>query len=250
MIDKVKTRYWDVALATYEMLLSEMDDWRARRCGSRFVCFCDANGLAHGWRDAEMSAAYTKADAVVADGQVMLWLAKICGSRLPGRVIGPVLFEKAMEYGVSRGWRHAFCGTNEGTLGKLKSNIEARYPGVKIVGTYAPEYAADPAVPKGIDSDFLWVALGSPKQEKWCARHLREFKAAVILPVGAAFDFHAGTQKPVPQWVHRCGVCWLWRMFTGGWRVFKRDVWCVPRAAWILVCEFVRVRVFRRGIGE
>ena len=221
---RISVRKWLLAQVTYDMLLFQMQQWRENATRCRLVCFCDANGLAHGWRDARLRWSYCMADAVVADGQVMLWLAKIHGGTLPGRVIGPVLFEKAMEYGVNLGWRHALCGTNEETLEKLRSNIEARYPGVKIVGTYAPEYAVDPSVPKGIDCDFLWVALGSPKQEKWCARHLNEFRAAVVLPVGAAFDFHAGTQKPVPQWVHRCGVCWLWRMFTGGWRVFKRDV--------------------------
>ncbi|MGN0854413.1 MAG: WecB/TagA/CpsF family glycosyltransferase [Kiritimatiellia bacterium] len=239
-----------MAQVAYDGLLAEMEVWRQSRGESRFVCFCDANGLAHGWRDGELAAAYRKADAVVADGVIMLEMARIYGGRLPGRVIGPVFFEKAMEYGVGRGWRHAFCGANEETLAKLKANMEDRFPGVRIVGAHAPGYSADPAVPQGMECDFLWVALGSPKQEKWCARHLGEFSAKAVLPVGAAFDFHAGTQRPVPQWVHRCGVCWLWRMFTGGSRVLKRDLWCVPRAAWILVRELVVVGVFRRGIGK
>ena len=132
------------------------------------MCFCDANGLAHGWQDEELASAYRKADAVMSDGIVMVKLAEISGGNLPGRVIGPVFFEKAMAYGVGRGWRHGFCGTNEDTLAKLKANMERRFPGVNIVGSFAPEYSADPAVPQGIDCDFLWVALGSPKQEK-CA---------------------------------------------------------------------------------
>lgn len=242
-MEKINTRYWNMAAVTYESLLAEMESWRQAKDKSRFVCFCDANGLAHGWHDEELAAAYRKADAVVADGLALKKLVAICGGRLPGRVIGPVFFEKAMEYGIGRGWRHAFCGTNEETLAKLKANMEARFPGVKIVGTFAPEYSPDPKVPKNMECDFLWVALGSPKQEKWCAKHLDEFKAACVLPVGAAFDFHAGMQKPVPQWVHRCGVCWLWRMCTGGWRVLKRDLWCVPRAAWILLSEFARMNL-------
>lgn len=242
-MEKINTRYWNMAAVTYESLLAEMESWRQTKDKSRFVCFCDANGLAHGWQDEELAAAYRKADAVVADGLALKKLVAICGGRLPGRVIGPVFFEKAMKYGIGRGWRHAFCGTNEETLAKLKANMEARFPGVKIVGTFAPEYSPDPKVPKNMECDFLWVALGSPKQEKWCAKHLDEFKAACVLPVGAAFDFHAGMQKPVPQWVHRCGVCWLWRMFTGGWRVLKRDLWCVPRAAWILLSEFARMNL-------
>lgn len=246
----INFRKWAVAEITYDLLMDQMEVWRTDSKRGHIVCFCDANGLAHGWRDGQMQRAYCKSDAVVADGQIVLLLARIYGHKLPGRVIGPVLFEKAMAYGVSRGWRHAFCGTNEETLTKLKTNMEAKFPGVKIVGTFAPEYSPDPTVPTDIECDFLWVALGSPKQEKWCARHKSEFKAKVVLPVGAAFDFHAGAQRPIPQWVHKCYVCWLWRMFTGGWRVFKRDAWCVPRAAWILVSEFVRVRVFRQGVDD
>ena len=242
---KVDIGKWQMAAATYESLLAEMESWRkdgaAGSC--RLVCFCDANGLAHGWQDEELASAYRGADAVVADGIVMVKLAAACGGELPGRVIGPVFFEKAMEYGVSRGWRHALCGTDDETLSKLKANIEARFSGVKIVGTFAPDYTDDPVVPDKMECDFLWVALGSPKQEKWCARHLGEFNAVAVLPVGAAFDFHAGTQKPVPQWVHKAGVCWLWRMATGGWRVLKRDLWCVPRAARILLGAAVRRRV-------
>lgn len=61
-------------------------------------------------------------------------------------------------------------------LERLQTNMERRFPGVKVVVTFAPEYSPDPAVPQGIDCDFLWVALGSPKQEKCCARHLASSK--------------------------------------------------------------------------
>ena len=96
MIGKVKTRYWDMAAVTYESLLVEMESWRQIKEKSRLVCFCDANGLAHGWQDKELATAYRKADAVVADGIIMVQFAKAYRGELPGRVIGPVLFEKAM----------------------------------------------------------------------------------------------------------------------------------------------------------
>ena len=245
MIEKIKTRYWDMAAVTYDSLLAEMDAWRREKLAEpKLVCFCDANGLAHGWNDEELAAAYQKA-VVCADGGVMLKLAKFSGGELPGRCIGPILFERAMEYGVSRGWKHYFYGTNEETLAALKAKVESRFRGVQIVGTWAPEYADDPQLPPLTSSsgvDFLWVAIGSPKQEKWCARHLSELKCSAVLAVGAAFDFHAGTQKRAPAWVDKLGVCWIWRMLTGGSRVLKRDLWCVPRAAWILISEWVRMK--------
>lgn len=246
MIGKVRTRHWDMAAATYETLLDEMEAWRRLRGRTRLVCFCDANGIAAAWRDPELRAAYRKADAVVADGVAALGLAAAAGGRLPGRVIGPVLFARAMARGVPLGWRHFLCGTSAETLAALKANLEARFPGVRIVGTHSPEYSDDPNPPPRADCDFMWVALGCPKQEKWCARHLEAFGAAAVLPVGAAFDFHAGAQKPVPAWVHRLGVCWLWRILTGGWRVLRRNLRCVPQTAWILLCEFARRKAARR----
>ena len=139
MLNKVRTRFWDVASCTYRQLLEQMEDWRRNGERGKYACFCDAMGLAKGWRMGELRHAYRKADVVLADGEATKVLAKISGGNLPDRVIGPYLFPDAMEYGVKLGWRHYFYGTNKDTLDHLKANIEQKYPGVKIVGTYAPE---------------------------------------------------------------------------------------------------------------
>ena len=252
MIDKVDTRFWKVASCTYRQLLEQMEAWRAGGVRHRYVCFCDAMGLAKGWRMGTLRHAYRHADLVLADGGATKLLARISGGRLPDRVIGPYLFPDAMEFGVRLGWRHFFYGTNEETLRNFKAKMEARYPGVRIVGTCAPEYSPDPTPPEIAPGtvDFLWVGLGNPKQEAWCAKHAGEIDAVCLLPVGAVFDFYSGRVPHAPDWVHKIGCCWLWRLLTGGRRTFRRNLWCVPRAAWILVSEFVRIRVFRRKVAS
>lgn len=245
MIEKAKLRFWDLALGDYDEILALMDEWR--KSGERhYVCFCDANGLAHGWSEPDLQAAYQGADLVFADGISLKWLAKISCGMMPKHIMGPVFFEKAMSYGVSRGWQHFFFGGAFGVAEKLKDNMEAKYPGVRIVGTSSPEFADDPPPPpSNCTYDFLWVALGCPKQEKWVARHFKEVNAAVTLPVGAAFDFHAGTVKLSPMWVQRAGLNWLWRILTGGKRVWKRNLRCVSTSFLILIKEFMR-KVFCR----
>lgn len=245
MTEKAKLRYWDLALGDYEEILSLMDEWR-KNGEKHYVCFCDANGLAHGWSEPDLQAAYQGADLVFADGISLKWLAKISCGKVPKHIMGPVFFEKAMSYGVSRGWRHCFFGGASGVAEKLKENMEAKYPGVKIIGASSPEFADDPPSPHFNSTyDFLWVALGCPKQEKWAARHFKEVNAAVVLPVGAAFDFHAGTVKLSPMWVQRAGFNWLWRLLTGGKRVWKRNLWCVSMSFLILLKELMR-KVFCR----
>lgn len=236
VLKKHRLAKWDVAVATADELLAALDAWRREARRPHLVCFCDANGLAHGWREPEVAAAYRAADAVMADGIAVTALVRLTGGRLPGRVCGPAFFERALAYGVPRGWRHYFCGGAPGVAQALKSRMEARCPGVRIVGVGCPPFADDPPVPEGVDADFVWVALGSPKQERWAARHLAAFGRATVLPVGAAFDFFVGRQRVAPQWVQRLGGCWLWRLFSSR-RTFRRNAWCLPRAAWILVKE-------------
>jgi N-acetylglucosaminyldiphosphoundecaprenol N-acetyl-beta-D-mannosaminyltransferase len=96
--------------------------------------------------------------------------------------------------------------------------------------------------------DILWVALGCPKQEKWAHDHVNKVKVPLILPVGAVFDFYSGRIPHAPDWVHVLHLRWFWRLLTGGKRTFKRNAWCVPRAAWFLVSEFWRVRICRKNM--
>ena len=250
MLRKAKIRCWDVVRGTYEELLREMEEWR-KDGAVHTVCFCDGNGLPRAWwGDKELRAAYQQADAVCADGIAVDFLAKMCSGK-SGRIIGPKLFPAALEYGVSRGWRHFFYGADEATLAALKAKMEERFPGVKIIGTFAPEFSPDPQPPPSNSTyDFLWVGLGCPKQEKWCARHKNEVNAPVLLAVGAAFDFLAGKVPETPEWVHKIGMCWFWRLLTGGRRVFVRNVKCVSAALGVLVVEFVRIRILRKAIAE
>jgi N-acetylglucosaminyldiphosphoundecaprenol N-acetyl-beta-D-mannosaminyltransferase len=256
-MNKVKARYFDIASCTYGQLLDEMEAWR-RDGVHHYACFCDANGLAYCRRDLDLREAYRVADAVLADGSVTKALAWVFGGKLPERVIGPYLFPKAMAYGIEKGWRHFFYGAAPGTVDLLADKMRKQYPGVQIVGTLSPPFGAltaeqDEQVRRQIEAakpDILWVALGCPKQEKWTHDHVGKIEVPMILPVGAVFDFYSGRIPHAPDWVHPLGLRWLWRLLTGGKRTFKRNAWCVPRAAGVLVMEYIRIRVLRQRISD
>lgn len=252
-MNHVRTRYFDIANCTYGQLLAEMEFWR-QDGKHHYACFCDANGLAYCRRDLELRAAYSAADAVLADGSVTKALAWIFGGHLPERVIGPYLFPQAMAYGIEKGWRHFFYGAGPGTVDLLAEKMRDQYPGIQIVGTLTPPFGGLTAEQEldfrcqieAAKPDILWVALGCPKQEKWAHDHVGKISVPIILPVGAVFDFYSGRIPHAPDWVHTLGLRWFWRLVTGGKRTFKRNAWCVPRAAGVLIMEFWRIRVLRR----
>jgi N-acetylglucosaminyldiphosphoundecaprenol N-acetyl-beta-D-mannosaminyltransferase len=84
------------------------------------------------------------------------------------------------------------------------------------------ELDAGVAIIRGSGADVVWVGLGAPKQDLMGAR-LREREAApVIMCVGAAFDFLAGTKRRAPRWVRRAGLEWLHRLVSEPRRLLRR----------------------------
>ena len=70
--------------------------------------------------------------------------------------------------------------------------------------------------------DILWVGLGSPKQDYWMSIHRERLDVPVMVGVGAAFDFIAGTKLQAPPWVRRIGLEWLFRFCCEPQRLWKR----------------------------
>jgi N-acetylglucosaminyldiphosphoundecaprenol N-acetyl-beta-D-mannosaminyltransferase len=128
------------------------------------------------------------------------------------------------------GFAHYFYGSSEEVLTVLEKKLRIRFPGIKIVGSFAPPFRAltseeDREIVGTINAaapDILWVGLGAPKQELWMAEHHGLLKAPVMIGVGAAFDFHAGCKKRAPLWMQRSGLEWAWRLYQEPGRLWRR----------------------------
>jgi len=68
---------------------------------------------------------------------------------------------------------------------------------------------------------------------------------AVMLGVGAAFDFLAGTKRQAPRWLMPLGLEWLFRLATEPRRLWRRYLKHNPRFAAL----FLRQLLSRSG-GE
>jgi N-acetylglucosaminyldiphosphoundecaprenol N-acetyl-beta-D-mannosaminyltransferase len=108
--------------------------------------------------------------------------------------------------------------------------MRAAYPGLEVVGTYSPPFRAQSAEEDAADAelinaarpDYVWVGLGAPKQDLWAARQRPYLDSAVVLAVGAAFDFHSGGLRRAPAWMQRLGLEWLYRLAAEPRRLARR----------------------------
>ena len=145
------------------------------------------------------------------------------------RTTGPDLMEKLFEISPAKGYRHFFYGSTEEVLQTLSRNLKEKYRGIQIVGTYSPpfrelEQAEDARVIRQINDtkpDFVWVGLGAPKQEIFMARHQGRINALMI-GVGAGFDYHAGKLRRAPIWMQNNNLEWLYRLIQEPKRLFGR----------------------------
>ena len=145
------------------------------------------------------------------------------------RVTGPDLMRELLKESGTKHYRHYFYGSTQETLDILREKITEKYPGAVIAGMYSPPFRSltadeDAEIVEKINAakpDFVWVGLGAPKQERWMAAHENRVQA-LMLGVGAAFDYEAGNIRRAPAWMQRCNLEWLYRLMQDPKRLFKR----------------------------
>jgi N-acetylglucosaminyldiphosphoundecaprenol N-acetyl-beta-D-mannosaminyltransferase len=195
-----------------------------------YVCVTSVNGIMESQQSPDLRAIHNDAGMVTPDGMPLVWLSHLTGHKNVERVYGPDLMLAVCEASLKEGYRHFLYGGEEGIPELLAQQLQKRFPGLCITGTYSPPFRPltpeeDAAIIQTINksgADIVWVGLSTPKQELWMADHVGKLNAAVLIGVGAAFDFHAGVKKQAPHWVQRHGFEWLFRLLSEPRRLWRR----------------------------
>jgi len=196
---------------------------------SRYVCICNAHSVVTTTRDVEFKVAVNNADMATPDGAPIAWALRRFGHKGQKRINGPDLMMRYLAEAERRGQVVFFYGATEATLARLRATLAFRFPALRIGGTCAPPFRPlskeeDEAIIRNINDSaahVVFVGLGCPKQEKWMADH-RGRVNAVMIGVGAAFDYHSGAIQRAPFWWQQHGLEWLYRLRSEPRRLFKR----------------------------
>ena len=226
-----------LALIDYEHTLEWIEATVAKR-ERGYLCVCNVHTVMAAAEDPELRAALYASSFNVPDGQPLVWAITALGHSLADRVYGPELMARACARASADSLRfYLYGGRNQGALLQLTLNLRHRYPAVRIVGGYSPPHRPlsdeeRDAVAEEINrtgADVVWVGIGVPKQEKWMAQMRPRLEAAVLVGVGAAFDFHAGLVSQAPGWLQRAGLEWAYRLAHEPRRLWRRYVRYNPR---------------------
>ena len=220
---------------TYSGATDIVVDWSKRR-DSRYICVANVHMLMEAHDSSEFLILVNNADLTVPDGMPLVWMLRLKGKRNQQRVYGPTLMLHILESASRHGIPVGFYGSSPQVLESLIERMQARYESLNVAFSHSPPFHAMSPVEDAVivaeinrsGARILFVGLGCPRQEIWMAGHRGKVNA-VMLGVGAAFDFHAGMKWQAPAWMQKIGLEWLFRFLTEPRRLWKRYLHHNPR---------------------
>jgi N-acetylglucosaminyldiphosphoundecaprenol N-acetyl-beta-D-mannosaminyltransferase len=227
-------------------------DW-SRLHASRYVCVATVNNVMESHDSVAFKQIMNRADMVTPDGMPLVWGLRFLGHRQASRVYGPDLTPIVLRMAADAQIPVGFYGSTPEVLARLKEVLLNWFPALQIVYEWSPPFR--PLTPQE-DCDaveaincsgarILFIGLNTPKQDYWMAEH-RGRVQAVMLGVGAAFDFLAGTKVQAPRWMMRIGMEWLFRLVTEPRRLWKRYLKHNPRFVALFVGQLLGWKEFPR----
>jgi N-acetylglucosaminyldiphosphoundecaprenol N-acetyl-beta-D-mannosaminyltransferase len=216
-----------------------------------YICFAGVHGVMEAQRDPELLRIFNRATIVAPDGMPMTWVGRLQGYHHMDRVFGPDFLIEMCRISVDRGYRNFLYGGKPGVAEMLRGNLQRRFPGLQISGTYTPPFRAlnpDEVVElvaqiKQTKPHILWIGLSTPKQEHFMAQFTGRLEVPLMAGVGAAFDYHTGAIRDCSNWIKRAGLQWLHRLAQDPRRLWKRYLINNPAFLWQIVLQLAGARL-------
>ncbi len=186
--------------------------------------------------NAEYAEKVNGADLVIPDGMPLVWIQKLRGEGQAARVRANDLMIMLCRYAEANDLTVGFYGGKQTVIDAILERAKKDFPKLKIAYAFSPPFrpltdAEDAQITAEINKRnpaILFMGLGCPKQENWMWAHKNKTKA-VMLGVGASFDFFAGNVRESPEWLGKLGLEWLFRLTQEPRRLWKRYLILNPR---------------------
>ncbi len=205
-----------------------------------YMCVADAHMATVARRDPALAEIMERALVVSSDGMPLVWELRRQGYAAE-RVAGPDLMLRLCHRAAAEGLAIFLYGGEPALTETLIRALQSRFAELTFAGCEAPprlperpRFDADTA--ERIESSgarMVFVGLGCPKQEYWIAAHAPRL-SAVLVGVGAAFEYNAGLARRAPPWMRDHGLEWLYRLARNPRRLWKRYLTTIPLFLWYL----------------
>lgn len=222
---------------------------RAREPGVTAIDFTNTHILTMRRHDAVFREITSRFDYFVPDGMPLIWCLNRQGARMHDRVYGPTFMRECLLASPAP-FTHHFLGGSQECLDRLHAFFLQRNPQLRIVGSHHGYFqrAEESRIIDEINClspDFLWVGLGTPKQQDWIHRNKARIHRGLLMAIGYAFDVNAGMKPDAPLWMQERSLTWLYRLWSEPRRLAGRYFRYNSLFLFYLFWDGLRGRAFR-----
>lgn len=239
-IERVKIIGVDISVVNFDSAQKYLfDNFDLAR--GKYICAANVHTTVTAHEDTNYRRVQNSSFMTLPDGKPLSVVGKKRGKNSTGRVTGPDFLEEVLKSTENTEMKHYFYGTTQENLDSFISVVKQKYPNLKIVGVEPSVFRPlstqeeDELLERinGSESDFVWVALGAPRQEIFCNK-LSGRSNAVWVAVGGALNVISGVIPRAPQWMQDHGLEWFYRFMKEPKRLFKRYFVTNSKFLWYL----------------
>lgn len=216
---------------SYDEMFPIYDQWLSNKA-SRSHCLSVINVhiCVSALLDRRLRIMYNKSDVVGIDSMPFVRWARLFFKKDTDRFYAPDLMLQVSKRLTEKKYTYYLYGGFPGAPEKIENYLRERFDNVNIVGKYSPPFRdlsedEDDELCQTINNlhpDFIWVGLGSPKQDVWIHNHLNKIHGSIFIPSGATFDFFSGRIRQAPEIIRYIGLEWLFRLTQDTKRLWTR----------------------------
>jgi N-acetylglucosaminyldiphosphoundecaprenol N-acetyl-beta-D-mannosaminyltransferase len=235
---------------SFEEMYRIYDNWLAHKDSrSHSLAVINVHICVSALFDKKLRDIYNSADLTSIDSMPFLMWARVFYKKNSDRFYAPDLLLQVSSKVNEKGYTFFLYGGYPGAPEKIEEYLKQRFDGIRIVGKYSPPFREltdreDESVCELINNaepDFLWIGLGSPKQDIWIHEHREKLKGCIIVPSGATFDFFSGKIRQAPKFIRKIGFEWLFRLTQDFRRLWTR--YTIYNVIFLIVFFFQQIGV-------
>lgn len=240
-----------VSTGTYKAFIDNILEL-SKKSSSSYVCVSNVHMSIEAYQSAAFCNVVNSADMATPDGMPLAKAMKLLYGVDQNRVAGMDLMPDLMKVSEEQGLSVYLYGSTDEVLEKIKAKAAQEFPKLKLYA-YSPPFKVLNAeeksdIVKEINSknpDFVFVALGCPKQEKWMAEHKGKISSCMV-GLGGAFEVYADVKNRAPQWMQDYSLEWVYRFAQDPKRLWKRYAVTNTLFIVLLLLQIINVRILGR----